>query len=75
MLKKIALATSAIALAATPIAAQQANAEIQREAAPVSQESKLSGNNTTLYFILGIATVVGAIVLLSENDDDEAISS
>ena len=69
MIKKIAFATAAASLVATPLAAEQAVAQVQRDAAPITEESELAGN-TTLFFILGIAAVVAAIVLLAEDDDD-----
>ncbi len=65
MLRKLALATTAVALAAAPVAAQ---ADLSRSTAPVNSESELEGQST-LFFILGIAAVAAAIVLLSEDDD------
>ncbi len=73
MIRKLAFATAAASLVATPLAAEQAIAQIQRDAAPATEESQLAGNST-LFLILGIAAVVGAIVLISE-DDDEPVSA
>ena len=67
MLKYLALTAAAMSLAAAPVAAQQAEAQIQRETAPAKSESELGGQN--LLFLLGIAIVAASIVLLSENDD------
>ena len=69
MFRKLALATAALSLASTPVVAQQAAAQVQRDAAPVSETSELAGN-ATLFFILGIAAVVAGIVLISEDNDD-----
>lgn len=73
MFRKFAAATAALALVSSPVLAVQSPVEIQREAAPVSDTNELGGNplagESTLYFLLGIAAVVAAIVLLSEDDD------
>lgn len=69
MLRKLALASASLALVATPLAAEQASAEIMRDSAPVSGESELVGQST-LFYVLGIVAVVAAIVLLAEDDDD-----
>ena len=66
--RNILLASAALSLAAAPVAAQQAKADVQRQSAPVSEQSELAGN-TTLFFILGIAAVVAGIILISEDDD------
>lgn len=68
MIRNLVLASAAFALAATPVAAQQIRAEIQRQSAPVKGQNDLGGENT-LFFIIGIAVVAASIFLLSENDD------
>lgn len=68
MLRKLAGSFAALALVATPLAAEQAAVETSRDAAPVAGESALVGQST-LYFVLGIAAVIAAIVFLSEDDD------
>ena len=65
MLRKMAFASGALALAAAPVAAQ---ADLSRSVAPVEGESELQGQST-LFFVLGIAAVAAAIVVLSEDDD------
>ena len=49
-----------------------AQAEVQPTTAPVTEHSELGGltNNNTLFFIIGIAVVVAAIVFLSDDGDD-----
>lgn len=71
MIRKLAFATAAASLVATPLVAEQTKAQIQRETAPVTEESRLVGNST-LFLILGIAAVVAGIVVLSEDDDEPA---
>lgn len=68
MIRKLVLASAGFAMAATPVAAQQIRAEIQRQSAPASAGNELGGDNT-LFFFAGIAVVAASIFLLSENDD------
>ena len=67
-LRRISLTTAVAALVATPIAAQQSRAELSRASEPVAGENELVGESS-LVFILGIAAVAGAVLLLSEDDD------
>lgn len=72
-LQKTSLALAAAALAAAPVAAQAVN---QRASAPVTDESGLFGNSEFApgIIIAAIAGVAIGILLLVEEDDDEAVS-
>jgi hypothetical protein len=72
MVRKLVLASSAAALVAAPLAAENALGEAGRAAAPVDQAAEL-GDSNSIYFVLGIAAVAAAILFLSD-DDDEPVS-
>ncbi|WP_435418350.1 hypothetical protein WAB17_01870 [Parerythrobacter aurantius] len=66
-LRHLAAAAAAVGLAAAPLAAESV-----RSAAPVTAASELEGNSDVFY-ILGAAAIVAAIVLVA-SEDDEPIS-
>lgn len=65
---------AAIGLMASPAMAQQPQAQISRDAAPVEASNELLGQNSLLFYV-GIAAIVAAILLLSVDEDDEAVSA
>lgn len=73
-MRKTIAAALALAIMATPLAAQQAMAGLERANAPVSGQSELGGNND-LFFVAGIAAVAAAVLLLSEDDQEEPVSA
>lgn len=74
-MRKIALYAGMATLIATPLAAQQASAELARTSAPVEGASEIGGDQNTIFFILGVAAVAAAIAFLSEDDDDAPVSA
>lgn len=64
-LKSIASSLAALTLVAAPVAAQAAPAA--RTSAPTAEESEMGGS--WLWIAIAIAVVVGAILLLDDNDD------
>ncbi|MGX7925183.1 hypothetical protein ACWPMX_01270 [Tsuneonella sp. HG094] len=64
-LKTIASSLAALTLVAAPVAAQAAPAA--RTSAPAAEESEMGGS--WLWIAIAIAVVVGAILLLDDNDD------
>jgi len=69
-LRNVALATAALSLAASPAIAEAA---FERSNAPVEGESELAGSGI-LIAVLGAAAVIGGIILIADNDDDEPAS-
>ena len=67
MIRKIVLASAAMALVAVPVAARQPQQTLNRASGPTASESRLGGSN--LFFYLGIAAIAAAILLLSQNED------
>ncbi len=67
-MRKVGIGALALAIMATPLAAQQGIGGLQRATAPVTDANELNGND--LFFVLGIAAVAIAVVLLAEGDDD-----
>lgn len=63
--KTIASSLAALTLVAAPVAAQAAPAA--RTSAPTAEESEMAGS--WLWIAIAIAVVVGAILLLDDNDD------
>lgn len=64
---------AALALVASPVAAQAADADISRSSAPVEAPNALASQNSIVFY-LGIAAVALAIVFLSEDGDDDSLS-
>lgn len=60
--RKFVLGLAAIGLVASPLAAQA----VSRQAAPVEDANGLAGQGS-LFFLLGIAVVAAAVVLLPED--------
>ena len=63
-LRNIALTAAALGLAAAPVAA-----ETYRASAPVTVSSELEGQSD-LFIILGVAALIGGIIVLVADDDD-----
>ncbi|MHA6334401.1 hypothetical protein ACXYL9_12035 [Qipengyuania sp. CAU 1752] len=63
-LRNIALTAAALGLAAAPVAA-----ETYRASAPVTASSELEGQSD-LFIILGVAALIGGIIVLVADDDD-----
>jgi|TARA_R100000049_G_C1930550_1_gene74546 hypothetical protein len=68
-MRKIALLTAALGLAAAPIAAQ---ANI-RDATPVENGSELAGTGGILA-AMGIAVVIATVILVTDKNDDPDLS-
>ena len=68
-IRNVALATAALALAASPAIAEAA---FERSVAPVQGESELEGGSTVLIAVLAAAAVVAGIDVIA--DDDEPTS-
>lgn len=71
-MRKVTATLLASALVATPLAANQAVG--QRASQPVTGESELAGN-ANLFFLVGIAAVAAAIVLLQEDEEGAPVSA
>ncbi len=63
--RKLPIAIAAATLAVSPLAV--AAAPIERAAAPTAEESDLGGH--ILWILLAIGVIVGAILLLDDNND------
>lgn len=70
-MRKIALATAAVSLAASPAIAE---ATFERSTAPVEGENDLAGGSGILIGILAAAAIIGGIVIAADGDDDDAVS-
>lgn len=67
-IRNFALATAALALAASPAIAEAA---FERTVAPVEGESEIGGGGSTLLLaLLGAAAVIGGIIVVADDDDD-----
>lgn len=62
----VASSLAALALVAAPVAANAA--PVERVSAPVSEESEL-GNRSIIWIIIGIAAVIGAILIFDGDND------
>ncbi len=71
-LSKMATAIGAFGLVVTPLVAQAAGAPLTRDASPVG-ESEAMGGSGTIIALLGLAAVIGGIIIAVE-DEDEAVS-
>ena len=69
--RKVALATAALSLAASPAIAE---ATFDRNVAPVEGESEVGGS-TLLIGLLAAAAVIGGIIIIADDDDDDALSA
>jgi hypothetical protein len=63
-LRSVALAAAALGLLSAPVAAS-----VVRDAAPVEMANQVEGNSEVFY-VLGVAAVIAAIVLLASDDND-----
>ena len=70
-IRNIALATAALSLAASPAIAQAA---FERSVAPVEGENEIAGGSGVLIGLLGAAAVIGAILIIADDEEDEAVS-
>ena len=66
-LRTLALAASALSLAAAPAIAQSTFA---RSLAPIDGESKMESGSGVLLGILAGAAVIGGIIIIADDDDD-----
>lgn len=64
--KVVAASLAALATVAAPVAASAA--PVERISAPVSEESEL-GNGSFIWIIIGIAAVIGAILIFDGDND------
>ena len=69
-IRTLALAASALSLAAAPAIAQ---ADLSRAVAPIEGENELAGPALVLG-ILGAAAVVAGIAVAASDDDDNSVS-
>lgn len=67
-------AIAAIGLMTSPVMAQAPQAELSRDSAPVEAQSEIGGQNSLMFYV-GIAAVIAAILLLSVDEESEAISA
>ncbi|MXO84667.1 hypothetical protein GRI38_01285 [Altererythrobacter aurantiacus] len=67
--------TIAASLAAVSLAAAPAVAQFERSAAPVEGQSELAEGSTLLWSAVAIAAFVGAVILVTDDDDDEPVSA
>lgn len=70
-LRNLIAAAAALSLAASPALAE---ASTDRAAAPVSDASELAGDTTALFGILALVGLIAAVIIVADNDDDEAVS-
>ena len=69
-LRKLGLASAALALVAAPIALQAE--PLARAAAPVDRESELGNGPMGTATIIGFLALVGAVIfVVADSDDDE----
>lgn len=71
--RKLALATAAIGLAASPVMAE-ASAERAQPVAASSEVGDFAGGNA-IFYILGLAAVIAGVILIADGDDDDALSA
>lgn len=70
-IRNFALATAAVALAATPAIAEAA---FDRSSAPVEGESEVGGGSGLIIAVLAAAAVIGGIIIIADDGDDDAVS-
>ena len=70
-IRNIALATAALSLAASPAIAQAA---FERTVAPVEDENELTSGSGVLIGLLDAAAVVGAILIIADDEEDGAVN-
>jgi len=70
--RNLALATAALSLAASPAIAEAA---FERTVAPVEAESEIQGSSGILIAVLAGAAIIGGIILIADNDDDDPVSA
>lgn len=72
---KAALALATISIATAPVAASAAPAVGGVRATPVvSDDNSLEGNSSWLIGLLGLAAGIAAIIIVSDNNDDDPVS-
>lgn len=70
MIKKLTLATAAMALAISPTVTHAAQANVDRVSAPVKAESDLEGGNSIILYVLAaVAVIVGIIIIADDNEE------
>jgi hypothetical protein len=67
-LRNFAIAAAALGLAAAPVAA-----EAVRDATPVENANALKGNSE-LFYVLGAAAIIAAIIAVASGGNDDPIS-
>ena len=70
-IRTMALASAALALAATPAIAEVA---FERSVAPIEEANELTGTEI-LIGVLVVGAVVGGIIIATDNDDDGSPAS
>lgn len=70
-IRNFALATAALALAASPAIAEAA---FERAVAPTESESKVTGGSSILLAIAAAAAVIGGIIIIAD-DEEEPVSA
>lgn len=68
--RKIALATAAVSLAASPAIAE---ASLERSNAPVEGEA-LEGKGGIIIALLAAAAIIAGIIIAADGSDDDAVS-
>lgn len=68
MTGRILASVAALSLAAAPVAAQDIAADAARDAAPVANSEKMTGENG-LFALLGVIGVIVAVFLITEGTD------
>lgn len=69
--RKIALATAAISLAASPAIAEAA---LERSNTPVEGEALEGEGSGIIIAILAAAAIIAGIIIAADGDDDDAVS-
>ncbi len=70
--RTLAAATAMVSLAATPAIAE---ANLDRNIAPIDGESELEGGSGIIIAILAAAAIIAGIIIAADNGDDEPISA
>lgn len=74
MTRKLPLALAAASLAAAPVAAQATTVPVDRSSQPAAEDSELRGGMGPALIIVALAAVGMLVLLLTEDDEDEAFS-
>ena len=70
---RFAMVGATAALAISSVTAQAQNQFVDRASAPVSDKNEFAGQSD-LYWILGVAAVIAAVVVVSTESDDDPVS-